>query len=181
MGTKRTDADGMRSDPVTLNAGTWHHGPNILITWITFAKDTSLHQYLFEAPVDSDHTKIYFVNLRSFRLDPKHDNRIREANLRVTVEDIVILENLYPVRTPETRTREILTPGDQAVVRYRDFLEDWNARGWRLDFKAMGQNHGDVAYAIPCPERRNSGNWVLDPVLLKPAAPKSIGSVTSAA
>jgi len=181
IGTKRTDADGMRSDPVTLNAGTWHHGPNILITWITFAKDTSLHQYLFEAPVDSDHTKIYFVNLRSFRLDPKHDNRIREANLRVTVEDIVILENLYPVRTPETRTREILTPGDQAVVRYRDFLEDWNARGWRLDFKAMGQNHGDVAYAIPSPERRNSGNWVLDPVLLKPGVPKSIGSVTSAA
>lgn len=180
-GTKRTDGDGMRSDPVTLNAGTWHHGPNILITWITFAKDTSLHQYLFEAPVDSNHTKIYFVNLRSFRLDPKHDDRIREANLRVTVEDIVILENLYPVRTPETRTREILTPGDQAVVRYRDFLEDWNARGWRLDFKAMGQNHGDVAYAIPSPERRNSGNWVLDPVLLKPAVPKSIGSVTSAA
>jgi hypothetical protein len=49
-----------------------------------------------------------------------------------------------------------------------------------LDFKAMGKNHGDVAYAIPCPERHNSGNWVLDPVLLKPAAPESAGSADSA-
>ena len=55
-------------------------------------------------------------------------------------------------------------------MRYRDFLEDWNARGWRLDSNAMRENYGDVAYAIPCPERHNSGNWVLDPVPLKPAA-----------
>ncbi len=176
QGTKTTDADGMRSDPTVLNAGTWHHGPNTLITWITFAKNTSLHQYLFEAPLDGDRTKIYFVNLRSFRLESEHDDRIREANLRVTVEDIAILEDLTPTRTPETRTREILTPGDKPVVRYRDFLEDWNARGWRLDWKATRENHGDVAYAIPCPDRSKSGNWVLDPVPLKPAALKSVDS-----
>ena len=176
QGTKTTDADGMRSDPTVLNAGTWHHGPNTLITWITFAKNTSLHQYLFEAPLDGDRTKIYFVNLRSFRLESEHDDRIREANLRVTVEDIAILEDLTPTRTPETRTREILTPGDKSVARYRDFLEDWNARGWRLDWKATRENHGDVAYAIPCPDRSKSGNWVLDPVPLKPAALKSVDS-----
>jgi len=45
-----------------------------------------------------------------------------------------------------------------------------------LDFKAMQEDQGDVAYAIPCPERRNSGNWVLDPVPLKPVARKSIDS-----
>jgi phenylpropionate dioxygenase-like ring-hydroxylating dioxygenase large terminal subunit len=166
VGKKRTDADGMRSDPTFLNAGTWHHGPNTLITWITFKKNTSLHQYLFEAPIDGDHTKIYFVNLRSFRLEPEHDDRIREANLRVTTEDIVVLENLYPIRTPQSRSQEILTPGDKSIVRYRDFLDDWSARGWRLNFKAMRQDHGDVAYAIPCPERRNSGNWVLESVPL---------------
>jgi phenylpropionate dioxygenase-like ring-hydroxylating dioxygenase large terminal subunit len=152
-GSKESDADGMRSDPNVLNAGTWHYGPNTLITWINFAKNTGLHQYMFEAPVDGDHTKIYFINMRSFRLGSEHDDRIREANLRVTVEDIVILENLYPVRTPETRTKEILTPSDKAVVRYRDFLEDWNAQ-----------------------DRRNTGNWVLDPVPLMPAARKGLSS-----
>jgi phenylpropionate dioxygenase-like ring-hydroxylating dioxygenase large terminal subunit len=181
LGKKLSDEEGMRSDPTVLNAGTWHHGPNTLITWITFAKNTALHQYMFEAPVDGDHTKIYFINMRSFRLGSEHDESIREANLRVTVEDITILENLYPVRTPETRTKEILTPADKAVVRYRDFLQAWNARGWRLDSKEMRENDGDVAYAIPSPERRSAGNWVLDPVPLMPAAGNSIDSVDSAA
>ncbi len=170
MGTKPIGDEAMASDPGKLNAGTWHHGPNTLITWITFGEKRSLHQYLFEAPVDGDRTKVYFINLRSFMLEPEHDDYIRDANLRVTVEDIVVLENLSPVRTPETRTREILTPGDKAIVRYRDYLEDWNAKGWRLDFKTLQENHGDVAYAIPCPERRGSGNWVLDPVPLRPVS-----------
>jgi hypothetical protein len=180
VGTKPTGDEALASDPNVLNAGSWHHGPNNLITWITFGENRALHQYMFEQPVDGDHTRIFFINLRSFMLEPEHDDYIREANLRVTVEDIVVLEGLYPVRTPETRTREILTPGDTAVVLYRDHLEDWAARGWRLDTKALKQKHGDVAYAIPCPERRNSGNWVLEAVPLKPAAAKrgraSVGS-----
>ena len=183
VGTKATgvEADAMKSDPATLSAGSWHHGPNTLITWITFGEGRSLHQYMFEAPVDGDHTKVYLVNLRSFNLEPKHDDFIREANLRVTVEDIAVLEGLYPVRTPETRTKEILIPGDKAIVRYRDCLEGWNARGWRLDSKALQGNHGDVAYAVPCPERRNSGNWVLESAPLMPAARTSGISVKSAA
>ena len=183
VGTKATgvEADAMKSDPATLSAGSWHHGPNTLITWITFGEGRTLHQYMFEAPVDGDHTKVYLVNLRSFNLEPKHDDFIREANLRVTVEDIAVLEGLYPVRTPETRTKEILISGDKGISRYRDCLEDWNARGWRLDSKALQENHGDVAYAIPCPERHNSGNWVLESAPLMPAARTSGTSVKSAA
>ena len=176
MGTKRSDKHGMKSDPTFLNAGSWHHGPNTLITWITFKKNTSLHQYFFEAPIDGNHTKVYFVNLRSFRLDPENDETIRNANIAVTQEDIVILENLYPVHTPATRAKEMLMPGDKAVVRYRDFLDDWTARGWRLDWKRMQDNDGNVAYAIPSPERRLSGNWVLDTVPLLSAESADIDS-----
>ena len=178
VGTKATgvEADAMKSDPAALSAGSWHHGPNTLITWITFGEGRTLHQYMFEAPVDGDHTKVYLVNLRSFNLEPKHDDFIREANLRVTVEDIAVLEGLYPVRTPETRTKEILITGDKGIVRYRDCLEGLNAKGWRLDSKALQENHGDVAYAVPCPERRNSGNWVLESAPLMPAARTSVKS-----
>ncbi len=35
--------------------------------------------------------------------------------------------------------------------------------------RAQGKR-GDVAFAIHCPERRTSGNWVLDPVPLMPRA-----------
>jgi hypothetical protein len=51
-------------------------------------------------------------------------------------------------------------------LRYRDFLDDWTARGWRLDWKRMQTLEGDVACAIPSPARRESANWVLDPVPL---------------
>ena len=172
MGRKPSGDEAMESDPNVLNAGTWHYGPNTLITWITFGENRSLHQYIFEAPVDNEHTKVFFLNLRSFMLEPEHDKQIHDANLRVTVEDIVILEGLYPIRTPETRTREILTPGDKPVARYRDFLDEWNAKGWRIDTKALQENRGDIAYAIPSPDRRNSSNWVLDSVPLLPATNK---------
>jgi phosphoribosylformylglycinamidine (FGAM) synthase-like amidotransferase family enzyme len=109
-------------------------------------------------------------------LDPKYDDSIRDANLNVISEDIGVLETLYPVRTPETRTKEVMTEGDRAIVRYRDHLDEWNANGWRLDWNAMQENEGDIAYAIPCPERRNSGNWVLDEVPLKRVAQKSVES-----
>ena len=159
---EKASGDTMASDPDTLSAGSWHHGPNTLITWITFGATRSLHQYVFEAPVDANHTKIFFLNLRNFMLEPEHDEYIRDANLRVAEEDIAILENLYPVRTPETRVREILTPGDKAIVRYRDWLDEWQAKGWRLDTKAMQAKQGDIAFAIPSPARRDSGNWVLE-------------------
>jgi phenylpropionate dioxygenase-like ring-hydroxylating dioxygenase large terminal subunit len=173
---KEDISEGMESNFSELNSGTWHHGPNIIITYITFAKGRSLHQYLFEAPVDDGHTKIFFVNLRSFKLEPEHDDMVRAANLRVTGEDIGLLQELYPVQTPDTMTREVLMPGDKTIVRYREFLKDWNARGWQLDFKALRQADAGVAYAIPCPERRKSGNWVLEPVPVKPPVSKSVES-----
>ena len=37
--------------------------------------------------------------------------------------------------------------------------------GWRIDIDKFNANHGKTkAYAIPCPDRRTSGNWVLNPV-----------------
>ena len=176
MGKKPEHNGPMESDPGVLNAGSWHHGPNTLITWITFGETRSLHQYMFEAPIDNNHTRVYLLNLRNFMMEPEHDDYMREANLRVTVEDIAILEGLYPIRTPENRTQEILTPSDKSIANYRDWLDDWNAKGWRIDSKAMRENSGDVAYAVPSPERRHSGNWILNPVPLQPAAPVSVRS-----
>ena len=111
-------------------------------------------------------------------MEPEQDKHVRDANLRVTVEDISVLEGIYPTRTPDTNTKEILTPGDEGIVRYRNCLKEWTTRGWRLDTQALQGKDGDVAYAIPCPDRRSSGNWVLDPV---PLIPPSATSVESAA
>jgi hypothetical protein len=96
--------------------------------------------------------------------------------MRAIQEDVVILEELHPVRSPEGSTREIMVPGDQAVVRFREHLRQWEGRGWRIDRRRLRENAGDVAYAIPCPGRRTSGNWVLEAVpLVAPAGAPSGG------
>ena len=151
-------------------AGSWHQGPNQLVTWIDLTATNSFHQYLFEAPVDEDSTRIFFVNMRNWLTEDKHDQRMEDVTLRIVHEDIRILEALNPVRTPDTNTKEILVPGDYALVRYREWLKKWDALGWRIDTKALRAKQGDVAMTIPCPARRESGNWVLDTVPLLPAA-----------
>ena len=151
-----------------LRAGSWFHGPNGLVTSIFVNRDSNLVQYFFEAPVNDSHTRIYFLNMRNWLLDPDKDERIMATNLRIVKEDIGILESLWPVRTPDTLTREIMTPSDQVVVRFRDQLAQWRARGWQIDRHAMRERHGDVAYAIPSPDRRTAGNWVLESIPLLP-------------
>ncbi len=152
-------------------AGSWHQGPNQLVTWIDLTATNSFHQYLFEAPVDENNTRLFFLNMRNWLLDDKHDQRISDVTLQIVHEDIRILENLNPVRTPDTNTREVLVPGDYGAVRYREWLKKWDARGWRIDTKALRAKQGDVAMAIPCPARRESGNWVLETVPLLPGSP----------
>ena len=151
------------------HAGTGTHGPNSMYTWIDFTKDKAFHQYMWEAPVDENRTRIFFVNLRNMMLDPEMDERVKERNLVIAHQDIDVLGELDPIRTSATNTKEILMPADKAVLRYREWLKQWEDKGWRIDLKTLREQRGDVAFAIPSPARRTSGNWVLDAVPLMPA------------
>jgi len=149
-----------------LRAGSWHHGPNTLVTSIFVNAASNFVQVFFEAPIDSTHTRIYFVNMRNFILEPEMDDKVIEINTRIAHEDIAILEKLYPLRTPENLTKELMTSSDGIIVSYREWLTKWEKKGWRIDQQALKRDAGDVAYAIPSPARRESGNWVLDTVPL---------------
>jgi len=163
-----TELDSVKSGDRVGAAGSWFQGPNQLVTWIDISASNSFHQYIFEAPIDDSHTRIFFVNMRSWLLEDKYDEQIEKPTLAIVNEDVGILERLQPVRTPETNTKELLLPSDAMIVRYREWLSEWDANGWRIDFKRLKNESGDVAYAIPSPGRRESGNWVLDPVPLEP-------------
>jgi phenylpropionate dioxygenase-like ring-hydroxylating dioxygenase large terminal subunit len=154
----------------TTRAGSDHHGPNTLITRIQFDEERTFLQVFFEAPIDESHTRIFFVNMRSFMLEPENDQRLIDINMSIAHEDIRIIESLDPVRTPDTTTKEMLTPADKPIVYFRRYLQDWEDRGWRIDRKQLFDQQGDVAFAIPCPDRREAKNWVLDPVPLVPPA-----------
>ncbi len=166
QGFKDKTAQKMRENYSQTVAGTGTHGPNMMVTKIHFTPGSGLHQYIFETPIDGNRTRIFFINMRNSVLDPKHDDKVMENNMTVIHQDIAVLTELNPVRTPASNTKEILLPADKAIVRYREWLKTWEDKGWRLDLAAMKAKRGDVAFAIPCPERRTSGNWVLDPVPL---------------
>ena len=165
-----TKLENLRNDAVPKHFGaySYHHGPNTLETRINLSKDNSFVQYFWEQPVDGQHTRIFFINMRNCMLEEENDERMASINLAVAAEDVTIVESLKPVRTPEVSTKEILITGDECIGEYRKHLKNWEKRGWRIDMKTLRERDGDgdVAYAIPCPTRRTEKNWVLDSVPL---------------
>ena len=75
-------------------------------------------------------------------------------------------QSLLETRTPISNTKEVLVPGDTAIAAYREWLRKWDAKGWKIDVKALNARLGDFAVTIPCPARRTSDNWVQETVPL---------------
>jgi phenylpropionate dioxygenase-like ring-hydroxylating dioxygenase large terminal subunit len=158
-GDTRTD------DHIQMKVGGGTYGPNSMPTYINITSEKMFRQYFFELPVDENNTKIFFVNMRNFMLDPKNNGPIHARNKVIAAQDIQILDTMCPVRTPLSPTDEILTPSDNGVAAYRKWLEKFDDKGWRIDINKFNARHGkDKAYAIPCPSRHTSGNWVLDKI-----------------
>ncbi|MGI9329676.1 MAG: Rieske 2Fe-2S domain-containing protein [Gammaproteobacteria bacterium] len=169
--SRTTLATDENTRPGEFRAGSWFHGPNTLVTSIFINKDSNMVQYFFEAPVNDNQTRIYFLNMRNCMFEDGMDETIMKINLGIAHEDIGILQELWPVRTPDNLTKELMTPSDKVIVDFRERLAEWKNLGWEIDRKAMRANHGDVALTIPCPARKNAGNWILDTVpLLTPSS-----------
>jgi phenylpropionate dioxygenase-like ring-hydroxylating dioxygenase large terminal subunit len=164
---KMREVSGRHGDAV-VTGGTGHHGAAQIWTLIHPTETMSIHQYLFETPIDEGRTSLYLVNLRNFLVDPSEDTRMMTRNEVVATQDRDVLYDVRPVTTPRSRTKEFFTPADTAIAKYRDKLQAWEDRGWRIDTDAVRRNRTKVAYAIPSPARRTQAGWVLDPVPLLP-------------
>ena len=145
-----------------LRAGSWHIGPNALMTGIHLPGGMSFIQYFFEAPVSKQKTRVFFINARNNTLEADKDDWFNGMMMNVATEDRNVIEHLRPFGTPDTLTKELLLPGDAAVVRYREYLKDWEQKGWRIDWDTVRHQEEDVAFAIPSPERRDTKNWIID-------------------
>ena len=128
--------------------------------------DNTFVQYFFEQPVDANRTRIFFINMRNCMLEEDKDEYLQKVNLSIAEEDIRLIEELNPIRTPESSAREILVTGDECIGAYRLHLQQWEGHGWRIDRKVLRETDGDVAYAIPSPARHTSKNWVLEAIPL---------------
>lgn len=156
----------LREQSGDLEVGTGHHGPNQVWTYIHPNPAYHFHQYLFERPIDEENTYIYLLCMRNCMLEPEHDELMNERNTYVAMQDVTVIEDLHPVLTPDTNTKEFMVPSDKCILMYREWLRDWDAKGWRIDSDEARRNEKKVAYAIPSPQRREVKGWVLDPVPL---------------
>ena len=149
-----------------MEAGSGSHGASAAWTYLHFTPTMKAHQYGFKTPVDEFETRTWVVQARNFRTDAEFDTAFIERNDVVASQDRVVIERLLPSITPETNTKEVIVPADQVIVRYREFLKSWESQGWRIDTETLQANTSRVGYAIPCPARRTSKSWVIDPVPL---------------
>lgn len=179
-----------RKEGGKMQAGSGTYGPNHVWTYIHFSDTKFMHQYMYEAPIDEFHTRVFLVNYRNVilfrkglgaRLNDWLDRKVNERNMVIASQDIVVVDKLAPRLTPPSTARELLMPHDKCIGEYRDKLDEFTARGWRIDMTKLkeSQIRGNVVYAIPSPARRESKAWVLETTPLvgaKDSTPVSQGS-----
>jgi phenylpropionate dioxygenase-like ring-hydroxylating dioxygenase large terminal subunit len=153
-----------RTQAGDLEVGTGHHGPNMVWTYIHASETMWFHQYLFERPLDDGNIHLYLLCMRNGFLEEKYDSYMIERNQYVADQDKVVIEDLRPVLTPPTNTKEFMVPADKVILMYREKLKEWDARGWRIDVDEVERNRRKVAYAVPSPARREQKGWVLDAI-----------------
>jgi phenylpropionate dioxygenase-like ring-hydroxylating dioxygenase large terminal subunit len=164
-GGQETPWGDAKTERTNIFAGGGTYGPNAMPTYITLSKTQGFRQYFFEQPVDDNKTKIFFLNMRNFLLEPEKDGPIHARNKVIAGQDITILVDVQPLQTPMNNVKEVLMPADKAVVAYREWLAKFDDMGWRINWTEFKKRHGkDKVYAIPSPGRRTSGNWVLEAV-----------------
>jgi phenylpropionate dioxygenase-like ring-hydroxylating dioxygenase large terminal subunit len=178
----------MKRERAKMEAGTGTCGPNQMWTYIHITPKFWLHQYVFEAPIDENKTKLFllsfrnniFIRSKTFEFVNKLlDKKVNERNVAIAKQDIVVMNPVFPRLTPRSRNKELMMPADRVILEYRDKLKEFEARGWRMDLKALRENmiEGDIAYAIPSPGRRESRSWVLDETPLhSPVGDKTLGN-----
>ena len=180
-----------RKEGGKMEAGSGTYGPNQMWTYINFSATLSMHQYIFEAPIDDRRTRVFLLNERNVgffkgavtsKLNNFLDQKINQRNMFVVGQDIVVVNKLKPRLTPTSRAKELMMPADKVILQYRDKLDEFEARGWRIDMQEVKRQHekGDVVYAIPCPARRETNAWVLDEIPRVPPKDTTAQSVRQA-
>jgi phenylpropionate dioxygenase-like ring-hydroxylating dioxygenase large terminal subunit len=159
-----------RKDAGDLEAGTGYHGPAQVWTYIHMSKTDWMHQYLIERPIDENTIQIYLLCMRNCYTDSKFDENVKERNQYVADQDKVVIQDLRPVLTPDTNTKEFMLPADKCILLYRESLKEWEANGWRIDQEAVDAAKNRVSYAIPSPARHKQKGWVMDAIPLRPAS-----------
>jgi hypothetical protein len=159
-----------------MEAGAGNHGPAHAWTYLHFSPVAHAHQYSFKLPIDRHSFRSYFIQFRNFKTGPEVDGPMLERTRAVAEQDRAVVERLVPPLTPESSTEEVMVKADLVITRFREMLQSWEDRGWRIDVDKMAAVADRKAFAIPSPARRTSKGWALDPVPLIPGKQAGAGA-----
>ena len=135
-----------------MKVGGRTYGPNTMPTYTNVTPTESFRQHFFEAPIDEKQTRIFFLNMRNFILDPSKDGPIHARNKIIAGQDIQILDTLDPIRTPISNTKEVLMPADGPIAAYRDWLARFDEKGWHIAWDEFARRKGhDTTFCYPQP------------------------------
>lgn len=169
------DKASKRTGDAWAEAGSGNHGPNATWTYIHISPEAMFHNITFHTPVNEELDRIYIIMYRNFMHDEKVDANFVDRFHYVAEQDRVVLESMEPVMTPEHNRHEYFLPADKCIARYREFCNEWEAKGWRIDVEKLIADRKKVAYAIPSPKRREKPKgWVIPAMPLRPGAEKKI-------
>jgi len=158
-----------RSGAAWIEGGVGNHGPHCTWTYIHPSDTAKMHGFALHTPVHETLDRIYVLFGRNFLNDGKYDKTFEGRAIYIAEQDRYVLEPVHPKLTPRHNRHEFLVPADKAIARYREYCQDWEARGWRIDGAKVRAEADTTAYAIPSPARRQAKGWVLPAVPLVPA------------
>jgi nitrite reductase/ring-hydroxylating ferredoxin subunit len=147
------------------DAGSGYHGISMTWTRIRFSEDAGMNMYIYACPRDELDLEIFLINTRNCRLEPEKDENFLERMGVAVEEDRIVVEKLEPAIPSKDTIGEFIVPADDVLMNYRQRLDDYQRRGWRLDLEEMTRNRDRMVYAIPSPARReHPGDWAITPV-----------------
>jgi phenylpropionate dioxygenase-like ring-hydroxylating dioxygenase large terminal subunit len=158
----------LRTEEGKMDAATGYRGPHQHWNQLHISPTMWLHQYQFAVPIDARRSRFFLLNMRNSWLQPENDQRFDGRNVATTEEDHIVLREMRPVVPADSAPRELLVSGagDDLVGHYRQALERWAARGWRIDADRLAERQQHAALTIPSPARRERQGWVLEAVPL---------------
>jgi phenylpropionate dioxygenase-like ring-hydroxylating dioxygenase large terminal subunit len=147
------------------DAGSGFHGISMTWTRIRFNEKDGMNMYIYACPRDELDLEIFLINQRNCRLDPELDQNFLSRMGVAVEEDRIVVEKLEPAIPSKDTIGEFIVPADDVLMEYRKRLQDYQARGWRMDLAEMARNEYRMVYAVPSPARRaDPQDWAVTPV-----------------
>jgi len=112
-------------------------------------------------PVDDTHTRLYSLQLRTFKQDSQYDEQMLKTIHFGLGEDLAIVEQLKPLIAPPTTHSELFLETDGMESMFRRKARELSARFGEIDVRKLERERKYEVCVIPSPARRaDPKNWI---------------------